>query len=93
MDTGEEQHAIQARRSEMEARFRHLERDIFCQIRIVADLEKQGRKNTGARIALRLMKNEQELALQELGHNPTAAQRRACSGQKPSVSGLPMGLL
>ena len=41
----------------------------------VAELEKQGRKNTGARIALSLMKHEQDLVLHELGHDPIAASR------------------
>jgi hypothetical protein len=62
----------EARKLELEVRFRSLDADVSRQRRIIKELEEDGHPSTGAKTVLRLLEQEQSAILDELGYNPRA---------------------
>jgi hypothetical protein len=60
----------EARRLELETRFRELDADLVRQRRIIKDLEQDGHTSVAANTLLRLMEREQAAIVGELGYNP-----------------------
>ena len=61
-----------ARRLELEVRFRELDADRIRQRRIIADLKQDGHTTIAAETMLGLIEREQSAIMEELGHNPRA---------------------
>jgi len=59
-----------ARRRELEERFRALDEDVVRQRRVIKELEEAGRPRVGALTVLRLLEQEQAAIVNELGYNP-----------------------
>ena len=60
----------EARRLELEVRFRGLDEDVLRQKRIIRDLEDSGHPSVAAKTVLRLFEKEQSAILEEPGYDP-----------------------